>query len=354
MRCKWTFIFLVTLVIGLSGCRSEKQPKDVARPESGKQPAHVARPSTPTPVSVPTTVAPKPVTPEMRGIWISDPRGLDWERVMSDLRGAGFNTLFVNFNTGGAAFYPSRVLPVVGTRDEMRLCLDAARAAGIQVHAKFIVWYMFQSPRDYQRRMEREKRLLLDTKGKTLVQGDWVWLNPAPKINRQDRLAAITEALQNYTVAGVQLDYIRYPDNAGAMTSGRINLNTQFLADVRAEMQRLRPGIPLSVSNFYDYGRARNEMGQDWVYWAHKGYVDFLCPMNYTRDPTLLDKWIRDQQRLIKGKVPIYCGLGAYMLASPQQLNDQIAVTRRANLSGFVVFAYNPQFRQVMLPGVRF
>jgi uncharacterized lipoprotein YddW (UPF0748 family) len=289
----------------------------------------------------------------MRGIWISDPRGLDWPRVMNDLRGAGFNTLFVNFNTGGAAYYPSRVLPVVATRDEMRLCLDAARAAGIQVHAKFIIWYMFQSPQAHQNRMAREKRLLLDTNGRILVQGDWVWLNPAAKINRQDRLAAIAEALARYEVDGVQLDYIRYPDNVGRITTGRINLNTQFVADVRAEMQRLRPGIPLSVSSFYDYGRARNEMGQDWVHWAHKGYVDFLCPMNYTRDPVLLDKWIRAEQRLVKGTVPIYSGLGAYMLASPRQLNEQIAVTRRAGLSGFVVFAYNPQFRQVMLPGVR-
>jgi len=304
--------------------------------------------------SMPPPGPARPVVAEMRGIWISDPRNLNWPRVMEELRGAGFNTLFVNFNTGGAAFHPSVVLPNIATRDEMRLCLDAARGAGIQVHAKFIVWYMFRSPPAYQKRLAREKRLLFAPNGGVLVQGEAPWLNPMHKINREERMAAIREALLNYAVDGVQLDYIRYPDNAGRITSGRIDLNTRFVADVRAEMKRIRPHLPLSVSNFYDYGRARNEMGQDWVTWAHRGYVDFLCPMNYSRDPALVEKWLLDQQRLVKGRVPIYCGLGAYMLASPQQLSSQITVARRAKAPGFVVFAYNEQFRQQILPGIRF
>lgn len=329
-------------------CSTRKRPPaDVAWPEPPPG-QRVAPPPTPTPDM------PKPALTEMRGIWISDPRGLDWGRVMSDLRGAGFNTLFVNFNTGGAAFYPSALLPNVATRDEMKLCLDAARAHGIRVHAKFIVWYMFKTTSPYGNRLAKERRLLLNDNGRPLFEGDSTWLNPAAGINRKERLAQIREALQRYRVDGVQLDYIRFPESAGAITSARINVNTQFLVEVRREIQRLRPGLPLSVSTFYHPDRARNDMGQDWVVWATRRYVDFLCPMDYTRDPSQLHRWILNQQELVQSRVPIYPGIGAYMLNSATLLNQQISLVRKTNPSGFVVFAYNDQFRKTHLPGLRF
>lgn len=352
MQCR-PYVPLMAVLGGiLASCTSHRPPPDVARPE----PARLPQSTQPTALAQgPTTpsIMPRPRLTEMRGVWISDPRGLDWGRVMSDLRGAGFNTLFLNFNTAGAAFYPSRIVPNVASRDEVQLAMDTAKKYGIQVHAKFIVWYMFRTPPAYQKRMAREKRLLLTPQGNILFQGNSTWLNPAAKINRDERLAAIREVLQNYPVAGVQLDYIRYPDNAGRITPGRLNLNTHFVADVHKEIKRLRPGIPLSVSNFYDYRRARNEMGQDWLLWAQRGYVDFLVPMNYTRDLGSLNRWLEMQRELIRGRVPIYSGLGAYLLRSSSQLNEQIALVRRTHPGGFVVFAYNDQFRQQILPGLK-
>jgi hypothetical protein len=76
--------------------------------------------------------------------------------------------------------------------------------------------------------------------------------------------------------------------------------------------------------------------------------------MNYTRDSGTLEKWIQTQQRLLNGRVPLYCGLGGYMLSNPYQLNEQIEVARRSRANGFVVFAYNDQFRRQLLPGIRF
>lgn len=333
--------------MGLTSCYSHKTPPDVARPEPTPDYRLPIPGTTPTPM-------PRPVGAEMRGVWFSDPRSVNWRQAMSDLHKAGFNTVFVNFSSAGAAFYPSRLLPNIASRDEMRLCIDAAHAEGIQVHAKFIVWYMFQATTTQQSKMARDRRLLLQPNGQILFQGDSTWLNPALKKNRDERLAAILEAVQSYPVEGVQLDYMRYPDNAGPMTMGRRDAITRFVADVRSEVKRVRPGTLISVSNFYDYNRARNEMGQDWVLWAQRGYVDFLCPMDYTRDTGSLDQWIRAQQRLIGGRIPMYIGLGAYMQKYASQVNDQIAVVRRHNNPGFVLFAYNENFRENILPGLRF
>jgi uncharacterized lipoprotein YddW (UPF0748 family) len=307
-------------------------------------------------ISTPPVFPPPPGQPftELRGVWISDPRGLDWRQVMMELHHSGFNTVFVNFSSGGAAFYPSRILPNVASRDEMRACLEAAHSQGLRVHAKFIVWYMFQSPLARQKLMARQNRLLHSGNGTVIIQGDAPWLDPAAKINREERLAAIREALQKYDVDGVQLDYIRFPENAGTITSSRLHSNTDFVLAVRNETKNIRPGIPLSICNFYDYSRARKDMGQDWLLWAQRGYVDFLCPMNYTRDVGALEKWIQTQQHLLNGRVPLYCGLGAYMFSNPQQLNQQIALVRRSRASGFVVFAYNEQFRRQLLAGLRF
>ena len=113
-------------------------------------------------------------------------------------------------------------------------------------------------------------------------------------------------------LTGINVDFIRYPDddpcNCPACTKlnqqylGRRELKQEALNDrglrekyaqmrcsvVREALRKARGmcdrlGLKLSVSVFINPPRARL-LGQDWVGWAREGIADFVCPMNYTHD----------------------------------------------------------------------
>ena len=86
--------------------------------------------------------------------------------------------------------------------------------------------------------------------------------------------------------------------------------------------------------------------------WARAGYLDFVVPMNYTSDEGRLAGWIARQQEQVGGRVPIYAGLGSYMLNQPQQLNRQIAICRKAHLPGYVLYNYDERLKLRFLPEI--
>lgn len=317
--------------------------------------------STPTVKKSPThpptsTPAPRRVvaTAEMRGVWLSDPRGQDWERVMRDLRESGFNAIFVNFATAGAAFYPSKIVPQVSHRDEMRLCLEAARRHGIAVHAKLICFFTYWSPQEFQKKLIREKRELREPNGKPHLQSDCIWLDASLEVNRAHVAAIAREILQRYDVDGLQMDYIRFPEIHGVARTSQSVFIDDAVTRIRAELRRAQPTKPLSASVFYHLGRARNDMGQDWTTWGRRGLVDFLCPMNYTTDNGRFVEWTRAQLRELGGSASLHAGIGGYMFKDGDALASQIALARQLTPSGFVVFAYNDDFRNKMLPRLRY
>jgi uncharacterized lipoprotein YddW (UPF0748 family) len=290
----------------------------------------------------------------MRGIWLRDPRGLDWDKVMSQLRASGLNTLFVNFATGGAAFYPSALVPQISERDEMALCLAAARRHGIAVHAKLICFFAYLSPTEFQQELARARRGIRDSGGRWHRQAGDLWLDPLQAANRQHIVALAREIVQRYDVDGLQLDYVRFPEMNDTTRTAQAVVIEEVVRQVRSELHRTRPGIPLSVAVFHDLHRARSEMGQDWLSWARRRLVEFVCPMDYVTDNQRLAEMILAQKHLLKGAVPMFVGVGAYKFSDAGDLAAQIGLARRLNPQGFVLFAYTEEFGATMLPRFRF
>src|SRR2546427_6767745 len=90
-----------------------------ARPRPRPQPLPPARPT----VQRPT---------EIRAVWVSDTPKLDWDAATRQLRHAGFDTMYVNLASGGAAFYPhSRAVPSVVDDDAIARGIALAHRRGI-------------------------------------------------------------------------------------------------------------------------------------------------------------------------------------------------------------------------------
>jgi uncharacterized lipoprotein YddW (UPF0748 family) len=94
-------------------------------------------------------------------------------------------------------------------------------------------------------------------------------------------------------------------------------------------------------------------MGQAWTTWGRRGLVDFVCPMNYTTDNGQFAEWTRAQLRELDGTALLRAGIGGYLFKDGAALASQIALARRLNPSGFIVFAYNEDFRSKLLPRLR-
>jgi uncharacterized lipoprotein YddW (UPF0748 family) len=294
---------------------------------------------------------------ELRGIWISDPTGFEWSRVIRDVKEAGFNNLFVNFASAGVAFYPSSILPSREPQESLASLVVEAREAGIFVHAKILTFFMYWAPDSQIYRMTDAGRVLLDMQGKMRLQADTPWLDPAQVENRELAQSLVREILTEFDVDGIQLDYVRFyeeRDVPESIMDIRRSVLTNFVADTGRLVETIRPEVRYSACVFYDLHRARNEMAQDWGIWAAKNLFTFLVPMNYTTHPKELVKWINRQDRIREGGMTFYSGLGAYLpRMTPEILLEEIKLVRKAGWPGYVMFGYNPDFVRRMLPALK-
>lgn len=338
----------------------------------------------------PMVVAPPPpprpkLVAELRGVWVSDPTRLDWDRASADLQRAGFNTMYVNFASAGAAFYPrSRVLPDLATATAADWIngIGLAHRRGIAVHAKLITLFMFKAPAGFQRQLIRDDRVMRGLDGRPALQNGYTWLCPSQPANRAQIAAEVTEILSRYPVDGLQFDYIRFfeeptcycshcrhefeayvgqrvrrwpADVIGGPSTGRFyEWRRQVINDCVRELtalaRTLRPRVILSAAVFHDWERGREDRAQDWKLWLDRGYLNYVCTMSYTSDLRDFENRVRKQESWVGNRNRLVVGIGSYKLERRSDLLAQIDWTRRLSLPGFVLFSYDDAEARHFLP----
>ena len=336
------------------------------------------------------TVTSKPI--EARAFWEHAGTGAyagDWERSMKELSAAGFNMILPNMLWGDAAHYASDVLPRSATfqkyGDQIEQCVAAAKKYGIEVH----VWKVnfrcsHHGTEDFLARMKKQGRLQVDINGV-----EQPWLNPAHPENRKMEIEAMLEVVRKYDVAGIHFDYIRYPNGSMSFddfsrklfekernlkvknwpkdcfrggplekeyTDFRCAQITKLVEAVSREARRIKPQIKISAAVFREQPSARETVAQDWPLWVEKGYLDFICPMDYTEDDKQFARWIEKQKRLIDGKCRLYPGIGASSSRSTlpaDRVAGQIEITRKLGADGYTIFNFNKTTADRVLHGLK-
>jgi len=324
---------------------------------------------------------------EFRAVW--EHAGLgpwpgDWERGAAALKANGFTAVIPNMLWAAQAHYPSEVLPrsedfdLYG--DQVQQCLNACRAHGLQMHVWKVNWNLSRAPADFVAQLRAEGRTQVDVEGNPVD-----YLNPAHPENLALEKASLLEVVRNYAVDGIHFDYIRYPDEksdysdyskakfqldtgitveswpedcySGALAEEyrdwRVEQITRLVRQVSEEARRIRPEIKISAAVFSNYPDCRRTVGQDWVDWVEKGYLDFVCPMDYTEDFELFRRRVSSQLNDVDGRIPVYPGIG-YSASNAQLRPDgvtaQILATRELGAAGFTVFNYNYDMAVNLLP----
>lgn len=298
---------------------------------------------------------------------------------MGNLRSLGFGTVYVNFSSAGAAWYPTRLLdPIPGSREvDWEGLFREARRAGVDVHGKRICLFMYRADPAAIRRAIDADRVQRAPDGSIVRQGEYPWLCPSHPANRRLERDAAAEIAARFPVGGIQLDYIRYPDSPGCYCAGcrrtfeaelgrdvrrwprdvleggtdhatflrwRSRQILTLIHEIRVAVRRTRPGVRLSATCFRDLDRAYRDHGQDVASWARYRVVDDVVPMNYERDADRLSALLRRQISATGGRIRLVCGFGSYRLDHWRQLAEQLETCRREGVRDVAVFAYDEEF----------
>jgi len=359
--------------------------------------------------------APAAVRAPHRALWVlaeGEQRVLDHpERIdefMTDVLALGATDLFVQVYRGGRAWYDSALADatpyqrarVAAGIDPLALLLERANAAGVRVHAWVNVLSLShnaQAPivtqlgRDAVL-VDRHGRSLLDYPGYEIPNPDrayyrmgtpGLYLDPAAPGVADWLVALFRELVTRYPgLAGLHLDYIRYPDvlpftpgtrfgvgldfgygapsrarftretgkrapfgnsieNSDAWDDWRRERVSALVREIAHTARAQHPGIALSAAVWSYADRAYLAIQQDWRAWLEDGSLDFAVPMAYTRDDRLLRYQAEDFAGL-RIADRIWLGLGTWLFAGePQRALAQIQLVHDAGLVDVALFSYD-------------
>jgi uncharacterized lipoprotein YddW (UPF0748 family) len=331
---------------------------------------------------------------EFRGVWHGGGAEKDWEAIMTSLEDAGFTAILPLMCTGNHAYYPSDVLPQTGERDELALCLKAARRHNIEVHVWRVNWAMLGGSPERRQQFIDEGRTMVSVSGEAMgadpATGSTPWMCPSHPGNREIEKQAMLELTGKYHPAGIHFDYMRFPSRnycycdrcrrsfeeaygvsvrdwpddcfAGGplfeeYKRFRKELQTSLVKEIAEASREIDPNVRISLAARSALPGAPENDGQDWPTWCRDRYLDFVCPMDYSgHDDARLAQWLRKQLDTLAGCVPLYAGLGVTYrttsLANAVRASKQISIARAQGADGFLIFSYNDTFTQ-FITGLR-
>ncbi len=311
---------------------------------------------------------------EFRGVWCHSAFGVEgwsWDRAIRYLKENNFNAILVNMLWAGLAYYPSEILPVAKEvaiqGDQIAQCLSACKEYGVECHIWKVNWNLANAPSEFIQKLRSEGRLQMDKFGREVL-----WLCPSNPENFKLEVDSMLEVVRKYDVDGIHFDYIRYPDANSCYCPGckerfekekglkvenwpeevisgqykelyaewRREQITRLVKTVSEEARKIKPSLKISAAVFGDYLSCRETVGQDWKAWIEAGYLDFVCPMDYTNSDYMFKKLAQAQKEIVGGKIPLYTGIGAYIIPVEQLIN-QIEIAREVGAEGFVLFNYD-------------
>jgi len=324
---------------------------------------------------------------EHRAFWCHSAFGLGdkgWDASIRFLKENGFNAIQPNMLWAGTAYYPSKVLPeyagLAEKGDQIAQCLAACKKYGVKCHVWKVNWNTGgKAPKAFIARMVAEGRV------QKLYSGEFLdeWLCPSNPSNQDLEVESMLEIVRTYAVDGVHFDYIRYPDANCCFCDGcrtrfeavlghgvekwpedtrkvdavrrawldfrRSNIDS-VVRRVSEQARKIRPGVQISAAVFPNWPADRNSVGQDWKPWCDKGWLDFVCPMDYMDSNGLFRRTVA-AQKTYAGKIPLYPGIGLSCWQAPRdaaKLAEQIKVLRELEVPGFTVFNFDSNAETVV------
>ncbi|MDO5579854.1 MAG: family 10 glycosylhydrolase [Planctomycetia bacterium] len=317
----------------------------------------------------------------------------DWDRSIREIAAGGYNGIVPNMLWGGCASYNSKVLPhdekFEKYGDQIEQIVQAGKKYGVEIHVWKVCYNCSRAPKSFTDQMKKEGRVQKSSSGKPYTSE---WLCPSHPKNQDLEVAAMIEIAENYKVDGIHFDYIRYPGPHFCFCEGcrdrfsvhyknrtgkdlahwpddvvndkeiraifdqwRCDQITAVVRRVRETVDQKHLPVKISAAVFSGYPGTLTSVAQDWVLWCKKGYLDFVCPMNYTDDPNQYKQLVEKQISFLEGSVPMYSGIGATVpvALSPDKYAAQIEISRKGGAKGICMFDLSKSTMKFLVPAFK-
>ncbi len=327
--------------------------------------------------------------PFLRGVWV--PRWdfktrEDVERIVENCASLGFDHILFQVRGTADAFYRSDLEPwsdLLGGKDPgfdpLRTACERAHALGLRIHAWVNVvpgWRGTKPPSSKKHLFYTHPEWFLvgrDGKRQPLKPDYYVGLNVCLPEVRAHITAVMADIARRYDVDGIHLDYIRflerkkgedYPYDSrtlalyekdtgltphmdpGRWNAWRRGCVNELVRGISRACRRVHPGVEISAAVIKRMDHAREVLFQDARFWAEKGWVDAVYPMNYERsDLERFASYCRETIRLRRYGVRVLEGIGVWLHdKNPSVAVKQIEIARREGADGVALFSYAALF----------
>jgi len=327
---------------------------------------------------------------ETRAVWISTNYRLDWPppsydeqtqkneliKILEDIERKNLNTIYFQVRSNGTVLFKSSFDPfssyitgevdLMGSYDPLKFAIEEAHKRGLEIHAWINSMRSFNSSEvsilENDKHVYKRHPYWLYSKNEENGSIS-LWLNPGLPEVREYLIGLINELVGNYDIDGVQLDFIRYPqepiddhDSYEIYGNGeniddwrRQNINA-FVTDLNKKIKSTKPLIKLGVTPIGIYKNLPNARGlegysdifQDSREWLKLGVIDYIVPQvywNINENPQF--KYLVEDWNINSFGKNVVIGTAAYKQSVNKELNEQIEITRSKKSSGVAFFRYS-------------
>lgn len=311
--------------------------------------------------------------------------------VLDTLKKTGINLVFLETFYHGMTVYRSSLIPYYTGFEEfdyspypdyLSAFVAEAGKRGIEVHAWVEDFYVGVKENYFTQHLPQWLMLTKDganRQSEGQEYGGYLFLDPANPEVRQYLIRFYDELLTKFPqIAGLNLDYIRYPvsshsddtgftdaamagfaaeygidfpENAtreekaklvsaqyGNWVTYRANQVTTFVGQVYEMVKTEHAGVLLSTAVFPEQGKSFGDKKQDFNTWLARGYLDIITPMAYYDDIPSLEGALK---AMLPGLSACYCYAGispTYHNLSDERVLDQMQTAIETGADGFVFF----------------
>lgn len=299
---------------------------------------------------------------EVRAVWLTTIRGLDWPDtkatspatiarqkqelidILDELERAKVNMVLLQTRVRGNLIYPSVYESwceamsgkggVSPGYDPLAFAIEECHKRGMEIHAWMVAIPLGSDK--VHKELGSASIVKRNPKICKSFNGNW-YLNPGHPETKNYMAALTRELVTNYDIDGVHLDYIRYPDrplrfpdvadfrkygDGRSLQQWRRDNITEIVRAIYEEVKSVKPWVKVSSAPLGKYKDTKRYPSRGWnayytVYqeaqrWMKEGIQDILFPMLYYRDhnfyPFVLDWHEQSNGRMV---VP---GLGIYFM----------------------------------------
>lgn len=330
---------------------------------------------------------------EVRAVWLATIGGIDWPRTkahspssieaqkreltatLDRLKAANFNIVILQTRIRATVIYPSSIEPwdacLTGHAnrspgyDPLDFAVKECHKRGMQIHA----WVVAFPANSLRAAGNLGSRALHRRHPELCMRTDDGWmLNPGVPATANYLASLCREVVERYDVDGINLDYIRYPEQTihysdaasyrryGAgqnKAEWRRDNVTRCVRAIHDAVKAIKPWVILScspVGKANDLPRqwsggwnAYKAVHQDAQQWLKDGLMDMLMPMMYFTAGKHFYPFLLDWQEQSGGR-PIAVGLGAYKLSTAEgdwtlrTIEQEIRFSRTIDCGGQTFF----------------